>query len=87
MPTRLFNLRTGEVVQTPTKVPYCALSYVWGQEPISTTIATAAEACLELGVEWLWVDQKCILQDNDDDKAKEVPRMAQYYTDAHATLI
>jgi hypothetical protein len=50
------------------------------------TLADAAWFTHQLGLEYLWVDALCIIQDDADDKGREIPRMGQYYGDATATI-
>ncbi|KAI1734568.1 HET-domain-containing protein [Xylaria scruposa] len=50
------------------------------------TLADAAWFTHQLGLEYLWVDALCILQDDLDDKGREIPRMGQYYGDATVTI-
>lgn len=50
------------------------------------TLADAAWFTHQLGLEYLWVDALCILQDDVDDKGREIPRMGQYYGDATVTI-
>ncbi|KAK1991500.1 HET-domain-containing protein [Colletotrichum falcatum] len=39
-----------------------------------------------LGIKYIWVDALCIIQDDADDKVKEIPKMAPYYQNAYLTL-
>ena len=40
-----------------------------------------------LGVQYLWIDTVCLIQDNpDDDKGKEISRMGDYYSNAFFTI-
>ena len=41
----------------------------------------------ELGIRYLWIDALCIIQDDDDDKNKEIPQMRQIFSNAHCTII
>ncbi|KAI0443978.1 HET-domain-containing protein [Xylaria telfairii] len=50
------------------------------------TLVDAAWFTHQLGLEYLWVDALCILQDDVDDKGREIPRMGQYYGDATVTI-
>lgn len=50
---------------------------------------TFAEACVtvkKLGLNYLWIDSLCIIQDSDADKALEIPNMADYYQNAELNL-
>ncbi|KAK0719291.1 hypothetical protein B0H67DRAFT_463917, partial [Lasiosphaeris hirsuta] len=37
----------------------------------------------ELNVSHIWVDALCIVQDDDQDKMKEIAHMGQIYTNAY----
>ena len=54
---------------------------------LPATIADAVNVTRNLGVRYLWVDVVCILQDDKDDKAHEVSRMANIYLYSHLTII
>lgn len=45
-----------------------------------------AEAKL-LGVQHVWLDCLCIAQDDEEDVAREVPRMTEYYRDARRCVV
>lgn len=56
---------------------------------ISLLPKTLAEACItarRLGLQYIWIDSLCIIQDSTADKAVEIPRMADYYQDAEVNL-
>ncbi|KAK3346567.1 heterokaryon incompatibility protein-domain-containing protein, partial [Lasiosphaeria hispida] len=40
----------------------------------------------KLGIQYLWIDSLCILQDSDSDWRKESKRMAQVYSGAYITI-
>ncbi|KAI3316534.1 hypothetical protein HD806DRAFT_527800 [Xylariaceae sp. AK1471] len=52
---------------------YVALSYVW-------TTHT-------LGIQYLWVDAFCIIQDSEEDKAIEIAKIRTIFQQAHITII
>jgi hypothetical protein len=54
---------------------------------LSRTISDAITAALRLGFEFLWVDALCIVQDSDDDKLKELPKMADIYRESSLTIV
>jgi Leucine-rich repeat (LRR) protein len=74
---------------------YATLSYVWGQkkrdellsEGGKRTLEKAIEACKLLDIDWLWMDQLCIDQENNKEKAQEVAKMGQYYGNSAVTLV
>lgn len=97
LPTRLWNVKNGEVHERetiPSGTLYCAVSYVWKQWPDSNGL-TGLEHILnrlkkvasQTGVDWFWVDGKCIHQGKKEDKARELPKMGQYYGGAAFTLV
>jgi hypothetical protein len=50
------------------------------------TIQDAVTVTRRLGIQYLWVDSLCIIQDSDDDKAHEIGRMSQIYSNAYVTI-
>lgn len=51
------------------------------------TIQDAVFLTRKLRLEYLWVDAICIIQDDEDDKEREVKRMDQIYRGASITLV
>lgn len=51
------------------------------------TIQDAVNVTRKLGVQYLWVDSLCIIQDSEEDKLNELPRMASYYENALVTVV
>lgn len=54
---------------------------------IPHTIKDAITSVRKLGLQYLWVDAFCIIQDSRDDKRNEIAQMRHYYEDAYVTLI
>ncbi|KAF9481006.1 HET-domain-containing protein [Pholiota conissans] len=54
--------------------------------PLPQTIADAITVTHKLGMQYLWVDALCIIQDSSEDKDKELCIMAYIYRDAHLSL-
>jgi hypothetical protein len=53
---------------------------------LSLTVADAVEVTRRLGLRYLWVDALCIVQDSDEDKAREIVRMGAIYKNAAVTI-
>lgn len=51
------------------------------------TLSDAIAAAHQLGFKYLWIDALCIIQDSLQDKALELPRMADTYRESELTLI
>ncbi|KAK4215757.1 heterokaryon incompatibility protein-domain-containing protein [Rhypophila decipiens] len=51
------------------------------------TVEDAIEACRQLGEVYLWVDRFCIVQDDLEDKARQISAMATIYSLAKFALI
>lgn len=50
------------------------------------TIKDAVAVCRELGIPFLWIDSFCIVQDDESDKAREIPQMALIYRHSLLTI-
>jgi Heterokaryon incompatibility protein (HET) len=81
---------------------YAALSHCWGTSPIWTTTVNnqtlphpsqlpgnfqdAVAVTRMLGLQYLWIDSLCILQDSADDWEVECANMANIYKNAEVTI-
>ncbi|KAH6604402.1 hypothetical protein Trco_007848 [Trichoderma cornu-damae] len=50
------------------------------------TIKDAVRVTMDLGLQYLWIDALCIIQNSDRDKAEQISRMAEIYEQAHVTI-
>lgn len=50
------------------------------------TLQDAITVTRKLGIPYLWIDSLCIIQDSDDDKAREINKMPQIYKGAIITI-
>lgn len=50
------------------------------------TIVDAIHVTRELGLKYIWVDVLCVIQDSNEDKAKEINQMARIYQQAYVTI-
>ncbi|KAK4228679.1 heterokaryon incompatibility protein 6 [Podospora fimiseda] len=50
------------------------------------TIQDAVKITQEIGIQYIWVDSLCIIQDDPNDKVKEVAQMADVYKNAYITI-
>lgn len=50
------------------------------------TIKDAIQVTMDLGLQYLWIDALCIIQDSDQDKAEQISRMAEIYEQAYVTI-
>ncbi|KAI9152093.1 hypothetical protein HJFPF1_09316 [Paramyrothecium foliicola] len=55
-------------------------------EELSTTFKDAIRFTLALGLQYIWIDSLCIIQDSTSDWETEATKMAAYYTNAYITL-
>lgn len=63
------------------------LCHTYGQSTQTPRSEISSEARTQIGIEYFWVDRWCIKQDDERDKAAEIPRMADYYSRAATTII
>jgi hypothetical protein len=57
-------------------------------EELPKTFRHAVQVCRELGIEYLWIDSLCIIQEqkSQEDWAKEAPRMGLVYGNSRLTI-
>ncbi|KAK4041302.1 heterokaryon incompatibility protein-domain-containing protein [Parachaetomium inaequale] len=68
---------------TSTLVAYLAgLPY----SSLPKTILDAFHVIRSLGLAYIWIDSLCIVQDDEDDKNRELPQMRRIYADSFVTL-
>ncbi|KAF4840937.1 hypothetical protein CGCSCA4_v009786 [Colletotrichum siamense] len=53
---------------------------------LPTTIQDAAIVTIQIGLSYLWVDAMCIIQDDDNDKMKEIAKMHAIYRSSQVTI-
>ncbi|RYP07637.1 hypothetical protein DL764_002374 [Monosporascus ibericus] len=77
----------GEQVHKTTteNLPRYSLNVQW--ETLPKTIQDAVKVTAALDIEYLWVDSICIVQDDDDDKAREIADMPSIYNGATVTIV
>lgn len=99
--TRLIDCQEQCIVEHGPKMPYVALSYVWGQPKaqrevtngkqlptqLSLLIRDAMAATLAMGFLYLWVDRYCIDQDNPEVVHQQIQQMGAIYGNAEVTII
>jgi Leucine-rich repeat (LRR) protein len=74
---------------------YAMLSYMWGNKKPGNVLSEGGvksllksiEACRYLGIKYLWIDQLCVNQEDEEEKAGEVKRMRKYYSGSDVTLV
>ncbi|KAI0369474.1 HET-domain-containing protein [Pilatotrama ljubarskyi] len=64
-------------------------TYACGIDPqrLPSTIRDAINVTHALGIQYLWADTLCIIQDSSEDKQREIGRMRLIYRDAYFTII
>lgn len=64
-------------------------AYMENGIPLSSlpkTITDAIRITRELGIKLLWVDSLCLVQDEEDELAKEIAKMHHYFGNAYITI-
>lgn len=56
------------------------------EDGLPQTLKDAIQFTRSLGIENLWIDALCIVQDDPDDTSKEIPKMPQIYGNAFVTI-
>ncbi|KAL1883309.1 hypothetical protein Daus18300_000367 [Diaporthe australafricana] len=87
MPTRIYDTRSGELRPPLRFEKYIAVSYVWTQYSSVGDIVEDMKHIIEATqINSLWIDRVCINQEDAQDKAREVPRMDEYYSGANLVV-
>ncbi|KAF5604199.1 het domain-containing protein [Fusarium pseudocircinatum] len=93
-PTRLYNAHSKNrelLTEVQTEPPqYLALSYCWKEWPEKEDNALTVELekiSRKLAIQYFWIDRRCIDQNDESDKAREIPRMRDYYEGASACVV
>ena len=72
------KLKRGNIISWRSKISFSDLP---------RTLKDAILVTAELGLEYIWIDALCIIQDDDGDKIVELARMGDIYSHAHVTLL
>ncbi|KAI3339984.1 HET-domain-containing protein [Ustulina deusta] len=75
---------TGAIKTTKETLHERKESIPWGT--LCPTFQDAITVVRRLGLRYLWIDSLCIIQDDDDDWARESSKMATIYNQAHLTI-
>lgn len=90
-PTRIFDAHQGMVTCEVRPTYYLTLSYCWhewlGDKNDQLLKARLHELSRRLAIRYFWVDRLCINQGDDEDKAREIPRMRRYYEGASGCVV
>lgn len=70
---------------TSERLPAYSLSIQWDILP--KTIQHAVKVTSALDIKYIWVDSLCIIQDDDNDKAREIASMPNIYNEATVTIV
>ncbi|KAL8787481.1 MAG: hypothetical protein Q9195_007728 [Heterodermia aff. obscurata] len=73
-------------VETTTTTLYTHMRESISMSTLPHTIRDAVEVTRRLGVRYLWVDSLCIVQDDREDKTREISQMRQIYSNAYCTI-
>ncbi|KAI1461063.1 HET-domain-containing protein [Annulohypoxylon moriforme] len=57
------------------------------EQVLPKTIVDAMTLTKEMGVDYLWIDRLCVIQDSDADKAVQIPQMDLVYSHAAMTIV
>ncbi|RLL93545.1 hypothetical protein CFD26_102342 [Aspergillus turcosus] len=88
-PLRLIHIQTRDVLTTEglEAKRYAVISYTWSQFSKEELLEWATSRAMQLGYEYIWIDQYCIDQKNKQEKNTEIKRMRDYYKNAAQVLV
>ncbi|KLJ05883.1 hypothetical protein EMPG_10684 [Blastomyces silverae] len=70
-----------------TRSNYVKLTEELDEETLPPTIRDALATTRTLSIPYLWVDALCIIQDSEEDKAKEMAQMKEVYASSALTIV
>lgn len=76
-----------EVFLTLTNSNYAQLAQGLDKETLPSTIRDAIATTRTLSIPYLWVDALCIIQDSEEDKAREIARMKGIYASSALMIV
>ncbi|OAL42992.1 hypothetical protein IQ07DRAFT_525145, partial [Pyrenochaeta sp. DS3sAY3a] len=53
---------------------------------LGTSLQDAVFLTRKLGLQYIWIDAMCIIQDSIEDKESEIPKMGPYFNNSHVTI-
>ena len=56
------------------------------EDQLALNFRDAVDVARKLGIQYLWIDSLCIIQNDSDDWARESEKMAEVYQNAHVTI-
>lgn len=56
------------------------------EEGMPKVLQDAIKVARAVGLRYLWMDTVCLIQDDEADKGKEIPKMGDYYANAFFTI-
>lgn len=76
----------GDQVGKTTKANVAPRAQVFSLKDQTKSIRDAVAVARELGFQYLWIDSLCIVQNDNEDMARELGRMHHVYQNAHLTI-
>lgn len=75
-----------ESVITTTRENYHAHKFEIPLDTLPKTVQDAITVCRRLGIQYLWVDSLCIIQNDNQDWRRQSAQMRYVYSNSHVTL-
>jgi hypothetical protein len=72
------------ITTTLTTLNHFKLEVPWSK--LSQTFRNAVDICQRLGINFLWIDSLCMIQDSDEDWKEESAKMADIYKNAFLAI-
>lgn len=88
-PLRLIHIQTRDLLATEglEAKRYAVISYTWSKFSKEELLEWATSRAMQLGYEYIWIDQYCIDQTNKQEKNTEIKRTRDDYKNAAQVLV